>query len=159
VLGSTARFTDVSGDLRFIAEYVTASGSTSRDFDFTPTGMMSATGTKFNPSVNATRLDMAIAFVKAVGRDAEARSLANAVVTWDGTPLTDNSQIPAALRGYVQIALDKGMFEAFPAEVRQTAPGVFVVVPGPRFEPASAVTRATLAAKLLQYRSVFTTGG
>ncbi len=159
VLGSTARFTDVSGDLRFVAEYVTARGSSNRDFDFGPTGMMSASGVSFNPNSNAARLDMAVAFVKAIGRDAEAVALAGTTVVSDGIALTDNAQIPASLRGYVQIALDKGLFEAFPAEVRMVAPGKFVAVPGPRFEPSSSVTRATLASKLLLYRHVFSTGG
>ena len=159
VLGSTARFTDVIGELRFIAEYVTARGSTNRDYDFTPTGMMSSGTTTFSPGAAATRLDLAVAFVKAIGRDAEARALANSTVTFNGTALTDNAQIPGSLRGYVQIAIDKGLFEAFPAEVRQIAPGQFIAVPGPRFEPATTVTRATLAAKLLTYKQVFTAGG
>ena len=159
VLGNTAKFADVSGELRFIAEYVTARGSTNRDFDFTPTGMMSASGSMFDPNGAATRLDMAVAFVKAIGRDSEARALANTTVTFGGTALTDNAQIPGSLRGYVQIAINKGLFEAFPAEVRQIAPGQFIAVPGPRFEPASAVTRATLAEKLLLYRQVFNIGG
>lgn len=159
VLGTTPRFTDVSGDLRSVAEYLTANGSTNRDFDFAPTGLMSVTGSTFKPNVNASRLDLAVAFVKAIGRDAEARALANTNVTSGGAVITDNTQIPGALRGYVQIALDKGLLEAFPAEIRQVAPGQFIAVPGPRFEPASSLTRATLAAKLLLYRQVFTTGG
>lgn len=159
VLGSTPKFTDVSGDLRSLSEYVTANGSTNRDFDFVPTGMVSSSGSLFYPKENVTRLDLAVAFVKAIGRDSEAKALANTTVTSDGTPITDNSQIPGALRGYVQLALDKGLFETFPAEVRQTSPGKFVVLPGPRFEPASTVTRATLAETLIKYRQLFTTGG
>lgn len=158
VLGSTAKFTDVSGDLRFFAEYATAKGSTNRDFNFVPAGMMSFTGTSFNPSGSVSRLDLAVAFIKAIGRDAEAKALANTAVTSGGTALTDNSQIPAALRGYVQLAIDKGLFEAFPAEVRQIAPGQFIVVPGPRFEPATTVKRGTFAEKLTIYRGLFTTG-
>ena len=46
-------------------------------------------------------------------------------VTSDGTALSDNAQIPAELRGYVQIAIDKGLFEAFPAQVVEVAPGQF----------------------------------
>ena len=158
-LGATPKFGDVSGDLLGIAEAVTARGSTIRDFDFVPTGMMGNTGTSFNPTGTVNRLDLAVALVKALGYDAQARSLANTTVTYQGTALTDNSQIPGALRGYAQIAIDKGLFEAFPAEVRQVAPGQFIVVPGPRFEPATAVTRATLAEKLNAYRTLFTTGG
>jgi len=158
-LAATAKFADVSGDLVGIAEAVTAKGSTLRDFDFIPTSMITATGNTFNPTGTVSRLDVAVAFVKALGHDAEARALANTTVTYQGTALTDNTQIPAALRGYVQIAINKGLFEAFPAEVRQIAPGQYIVVPGPRFEPGTTVDRATLAAKLNTYRQLFTTGG
>jgi serine protease AprX len=157
-LGSTPKFADVSGDLRLYAECATARGSTNRDFDFTPTGMIAASGTSFNPSGSVNRLDLAVAMVKALGHDAAARALANTTVTSNGTALSDNAQIPAALRGYVQIAIDKGLFEAFPAEVRETAPGQFTVIPGPRFEPATTISRAVLAGKLNAYRTLFTTG-
>lgn len=158
-LAAAPRFTDVSADFRSIAEAVTSSGSTLRDFNFVPTGLMSFSGSSFNPAGNVSRLDVAVAFVKAIGDDAAARSRANTTVTSGGTALTDNSQIPAALRGYVQIAIDKGLFEAFPAEFRQVAPGQFIIVPGPRFEPATTVTRGTLADKLNKYRQLFSTGG
>jgi serine protease AprX len=157
--GSTPKFTDVTGDLLRIAEAVTAKGSTLRDYDFVPNGLMSAGLTSFNPTGTVNRLDLAVAFVRALGRDAEARALANSTVTFNGTPLSDNAQIPGALRGYVQIAINNGLFEAFPAEVIQIAPGQFQALPGPRFEPNTTVTRATLAAKLNNYRQLFTTGG
>lgn len=158
-LGATPKFTDVAGDFRNIAEAVTAKGATNRDYDFVPTGMMSFSGTSFNPAGSVNRLDLAVAFVKALGHDALARSRANTVVTAGGEALTDNSQIPGALRGYVQVAIDKGLFEAFPAEVIQIAPGQFQVLPGPRFEPNTTVTRATLANKLNIYRGLFAVGG
>jgi len=158
-LGATPKFADVSGELGALAEAVTANGSTLRDFDFVPKGMVSFSGTSFNPMGSVNRLDVAVAFVRALGHDAEARALANTTVTSGGTALSDNAQIPGALRGYVQIALDNGMFEAFPAEVRQIAPGQYIVIPGPRFEPGTTVSRATLAVKLNKYRSLFTTGG
>jgi hypothetical protein len=97
--------------------------------------------------------------VKALGHDAEARALANTTVTSNGTALSDNAQIPGSLRGYVQIAINKGLFEVFPAEVREIAPGQFIAVPGPRFEPATTVSRAALARKLNTYHTLFTTGG
>jgi serine protease AprX len=158
-IATTQKFTDVSGDLLRIAEAVTARGSTLRDYDFVPNGMMSSSGTSFNPSGSVNRLDLAVALVRALGRDAEARGLANSTVTYNGTPLSDNGQIAPALRGYVQIALNSGLFEAFPAEVIQIGPGQFQVLPGPRFEPATNVARGTLAVKLNLYRQLFTTGG
>lgn len=158
-LAATPKFTDISGDLRNIAEAVTGKGSTLRDFDFVSTGMMSFSGTSFNRNGSVNRLDLAVALVKALGHDAAARALAGSTVTSGGVALTDNAQIPASLRGYVQLAIDKGLFEAFPAEVIQIAPGVFQAVPGPRFEPATTVKRSTLAIKLNSYRQLFTTGG
>jgi serine protease AprX len=158
-LGSTPKFTDVSGDLRLYAEAAIARGSTNRDFDFTPTGMIVASGTTFNPAGSVNRLDLAVAMVKALGHDPEARTLANTTITSNGAALSDNAQIPGSLRGYVQIAIDKGLFEVFPAEIREVAPGQFVAIPGPRFEPATTVSRAVLAGKLNIYRTLFTTGG
>src|SRR5204863_2954415 len=115
-LASTPRFTDVSGNLGAIAEAITAQGSTLRDYNFTPQGLVSANGATFNPNGLVSRLDVAVAFVRALGRDSEAIAKANTVVMVGGQPLSDNAEIPAALRGYVQLALDKGLFEAFPAE-------------------------------------------
>ncbi len=158
-LGATPKFTDVSGDFRNIAEAVTAKGATLRDYDFVPNGIVGFSGTTFNPTSSTNRLDLAVAFVRALGNDAQARALANTTVTFNGAALTDNSQIPGALRGYVQIAINKGLFEAFPAEVRQIGPGQFQVLPGPRFEPNTTVNRATLATKLNSFNQLFTTGG
>jgi serine protease AprX len=158
-LAATPKFTDVSGDLLRIAEGVTARGSNLRDYDFVSTGMMSFSGSLFNPVGSVNRLDLAVALVKATGHDADARALAGTTVTYQGTPLTDNAQIPASLRGYVQVALNIGLFEAFPAQVIQIAPGQYQVIPGPRFEPATTVSRARLASKLISFRQLFTTGG
>ena len=153
-LGAAPKFADVSGSLASIAEALTADGSTLRGWDFAPAGLMSAQGSAFNPSGATTRLDAAVAFVRALGLDSQAQALKGTAVTTNGTALTDNAQIPAALRGYVQIALDKGLFEAFPATVVQTFNGQFIqttVLPGPRFEPATSLTRAALATKLQKY--------
>jgi serine protease AprX len=158
-VGATPKFTDVSGDPAKIAEAVTARGATLRDYDFAPTGLLSFSGTSFSPNANASRLDAAVAFVKALGHDAEARALANTNVTFNGTVLSDNAQIPGALRGYVQLALANGLFEAYPAEVVQIAPGQYQVLPGPRFEPAGTLARSNFAAKLIRFNQLFTTGG
>ena len=159
-LGNTPKFADVTGDLARIAEAVTSNGSSFRDGGFTSTPMMTFSGTSFNPGDAVNRLDLAVAFVKALGHDARAKALAGTTVTAPGgTPLSDNAQIPANLRGYVQIAINDGMFEAFPAEIRQIGPGQYQAFPGPRFEPGTTLTRATLAAKLGAFGQLFSTGG
>ncbi|MFL6332733.1 MAG: S8 family serine peptidase [Pyrinomonadaceae bacterium] len=104
-------------------------------------GVMGTSGTTFGGSAQVNRLEEAVAFVRALRLDKEAKALAGTTVTTGGKPLTDSADIPTALRGYVQLALDKGLLQAYPAEIRQIGPGQFVAVPGPRFEPAHAVKR------------------
>lgn len=154
-LADTARFTDVSGQLAAIAEAVTAKGASLRDHNFSADGLMTASIGAFNPGGAVTRLDLAVAFVRALGRDAEAKAKAGTTVTSAGAPLTDNGAIPLALRGYVQVALDLGLMEAFPAEVREIAPGQFLAIPGPRFEPGTVPTRGALAVKAGNFARVF----
>lgn len=105
-------------------------------------GVMGMGAGTFGPMSSVSRLEEAVALVRALRLDAQAKALANTNVTFNGTVLSDNAEIPASLRGYVQIALDKGLMEAFPAEVRQVAPGQFQALPGPRFEPSRNVLRA-----------------
>jgi serine protease AprX len=155
---ASSRYTDVSGDLAALAESVTTSGSTLRDWNFAPAGLMSASGTTFNPAGTISRLDLAVAFVRGLGLDAEAKQKAGTNVTSGGITLSDNAQIPLALRGYVQYAIDKGFLEVYPAEVKQVAPGQFAALPGPRVEPASGVTRGALAAKVNLFAQRFAAG-
>lgn len=157
LIAATPKFTDVSGDLSRIAEAVTANGSTLRDYNFIPEGMMSATGSTFNPAGSVNRLDLAVALVRALGHDAEARGLTGSTVTFEGNELSDNAEIPPALRGYVQVAINLGLFETYPFQIIQTGSGT-QVIPGPRFEPNTTVNRATLAEKLNKYRQLYTTG-
>ncbi len=115
-LGSTARFNDVSGHVAAMAEAAAANGSTLRDWNFNPQGMLPVNGSTFNPSGNITRLELAVALVRALGLDNEARALAGSAVTvsYNGQTitLTDNEAIPAELRGYIQLALDRGILQA-----------------------------------------------
>ena len=104
-------------------------------------GLMGTSGTTFGGSAQVNRLEEAVALVRALRFDREAKALAGTTVTTGGKALTDNADIPSSLRGYVQLALDKGLLQAYPAEIKQIGPGQFVAVPGPRFEPARTVKR------------------
>jgi serine protease AprX len=160
-LGASPKFADVPADLAAIAEAMSANGSTLRDWDFLPGGVVPATSNSaFSPGSTLTRLELAVALVRALGLDAEARQAATAGynVRHGGITLTDNAQIPLTLRPYVQFAIDRGLLEVYPAEVRQVAPGQFQVLPGPRVEPSAAVTRASLAAKLNLFAARFSAG-
>jgi serine protease AprX len=116
---------------------------------------MGVSGTTFGPTAQVSRLEQAVAMVRALRMDADARALAGSTVTAvtsNGTrqPLTDNADIPTALRGYVQVALDQGLMQAYPAAIIQTGPGQFIAVPGPRFEPTTLVKRSDFAASMIQ---------
>ncbi|HJU53166.1 MAG TPA: S8 family serine peptidase [Pyrinomonadaceae bacterium] len=163
-LGRTQKFADVTADFAAVAEAVTAKGSTLRDFytgesASAPAGLMTAAGSAFNPAGTVNRLDLAVAFVRALGLDAEARAKTGTAVIdpTSGQPVIENAQIPTELRGYVQIAIDKGFLEVYQASVEQTPTG-FVARPGPRVEPNALVTRAALAAKLNLFAQRFVAG-
>jgi serine protease AprX len=163
-LAAAPKYTDVSPEFEPIAEAITAKGSTLRDF-FTseistaPGGLISANGSLFNPNGTISRVDLAVAFIRSMGLDAEAVALANTPVTdpTSGQPLIDSTQISGPLRGYVQLAINKGFLEVYQASVVQTPTG-FVAMPGPRVEPNGTVTRASLAAKLNQFTVRFVAG-
>jgi serine protease AprX len=163
-LGTERKFADVSADFEPLAQAITSKGSTLRDFytaesSSAPAGLMSSDGSNFNPNGTVSRLDLAVAFVRALGLDAEAKAKANTAVIdpTSGQPVIENAQIPPALRGYVQIAIDKGFLEVYQASVEQTPTG-FVAKPGPRVEPNVSVTRAALAIKLNLFVARFIAG-
>jgi serine protease AprX len=164
-LGSTPRFTDVTDNAAAIAEAVTAKGSTLRDWytaenPLAPEGLMNAGASTFNPSATTTRMELAIALVRALGNDAEAKAKAgtNVTVSYSGQTIVvdDNASIPASLRGYVQIALDKGILQPYFSLTQgpfDPAPVIHVTV-GPNQEN----TRASTAFALDHYRQHFVAG-
>jgi serine protease AprX len=159
-LGAAPAFTDVTGSMEAIAEAVTANGSNLRDWNFAPQGMMSANGSLFNPGGSISRLDMAVALVRALGLDAQAQALAgtNVTVTYNGQTLTlaDNSNIPAALRGYVQLALNDQILQAFFS--LQQGPLDFQPTITAQVKPNDPVTRAFLAFALANFRQHYALG-
>ena len=113
-------------------------------------GVMGVGVTTFGATALVNRVEQAVAMVRALRLDNEAKALAGTTVTSGGQPLIDNAQIPSAQRGYVQIAINKGLMPAFPAEVREVAPGQFVAFPGPRFEPTRVATRGEFASQMVK---------
>ncbi len=159
-LSATQRFNDVSGDLAAIAEAVAANGSTLRDYNFTPQGVMSASGSLFNPNGNVSRLDVAVALVRALGLDAEAKAKAGQPVTvvYNGQTivLSDNSEIPLSLRGYVQLALDRNILQAY--YTLEQGPFGFQPTLKARVKANDAITRGFMAYALDSFRARFVVG-
>jgi serine protease AprX len=164
-LGAGPQFTDVTGVTEAIAEAVASKGSNLRDWytaenSLAPAGMMSSAGSLFRPTTNTSRLDLAIALVRALGLDAAAKAKAgtNVTVTYSGQTLVvdDNADIPLALRGYVQLALDKGILQARFSSTQ----GPFDPFPvlHAKVNPSDNNTRAMTAYALDSYRQHFVAG-
>ncbi|HYG80997.1 MAG TPA: S-layer homology domain-containing protein, partial [Pyrinomonadaceae bacterium] len=85
-------------------------------------------GSKFRPDDYATRLAAAVALVRAAGLQAEAEATSS-LPSW----VKDANTVPASLRGYVAVALDKGLMTAEDGQ----------------FQAQSAITRAQLAHSML----------
>ena len=94
--------------------------------------MEPANGHVFRPHDEVTRLDFAVALVRAAGWEALADARAG-----ESLGLVDESQIPSALRGYVGLARDRRLID-----VRVASGGVF-------FDPASPLTRLAAAGFLM----------
>jgi len=119
-MAAAPMFTDVrDDDSRNVVESTQVFPSGSLFYD-------AITGRKFNPNNGATKLAAAIAFVKAAGLSSQA--------AYASLPLTvsDASSIPAAWRGYVAVALQRG----------------FVSLDGNAFNPSRSLTRVELATSL-----------
>ena len=109
-------YSDVSGTNALFAESIAHS----------PGGdLLNTSGAQFNPNAQVTRLTLAIALVKALGFDAEAQAsglLNPGLLDWLG--------IPQLARGYVSVAISKGLMSA-------NALGLF--------RPTDSLTRLELA--------------
>jgi serine protease AprX len=119
-MASAAMFTDVRDSYsRNAVESAQACSCGPLFYDASP-------GRNFYPYNGATKLAAAIAFVKAAGLGSQAASAS--------LPLTvsDASSIPAAWRGYVAVALQRG----------------FVSLDGNAFNPSRSLTRIELARSL-----------
>jgi serine protease AprX len=150
-------YTDVSGDLAAIASAATARGSVLKDTFQRYPGVMSrgASGTSFNPAATVNRADLAVVLVRALGLEQQAQARMNEDLSGHAI---DAAQIPADARGFVAVALDLGLLDTFPAGLVEVAPGQYQAMPGPRFEPATVVTRAALAAAINRFAANFFTG-
>ncbi|MFL6212902.1 MAG: S8 family serine peptidase [Blastocatellia bacterium] len=150
-------YADVTGDLAAIASAVTARGSVLKDTFQRYPGVMSrgANGTSFNPAATVNRADLAVVLVRALGLEQQAQARMNEDL--NGRAI-DAAQIPADARGFVAVALDLGLLNTFAAGLVEVAPGQYQAMPGPRFEPATVVTRAKLAAAINRFADNFFTG-
>ncbi|WP_276498184.1 S8 family peptidase [Pontibacter litorisediminis] len=141
-------YRDVSGSELLLAESLTAKGAALRDRMHTYNGVMRADGSgKFNPKGNVNRAELAYSLVQSLGLQEQAlqRNGKAVTVTVDGKaiPVEDAKDIPAGLEGYVSVALDMGLINAFYSVTQ----GPFDLLPKTHatFKPLQNVTRAEFA--------------
>lgn len=153
-LTGVSSVTDVgAADLPFV-EAVLAKGGALKDVNQVTSGVMttSSNGT-FSPDGKVDRLQLAYSLVQALGLEAEAKNLAGETLTVQygdtRVAIQDASVIPAHLRGYVQLALDLNILNAY-FSLKQ---GPYDLVPTveAKFDPFKTVTRADYAVTITRY--------
>ena len=141
-------FSDVASGQKLLVESVTAKGAALRDGFHAFNGLMTAsTAGKFNPAGTVSRASLAYSLVQALGQEAEAlkRNGKAPTVTLNGTtyPIEDAKDIPAGLEGYVSVALELNLMNAFYSLTQ--GPYDLQPVLHATFKPKTNVTRADFA--------------
>ncbi|AYA38758.1 T9SS C-terminal target domain-containing protein [Hymenobacter oligotrophus] len=144
----TSSFTDVQGTDLLLAESVTGRGAALRDRDHKFRGVMLPTATGiFAPASAVNRTSLAYSLVQSLGLEeaALARNGKPLTIAVDGKyiPVDDAAQIPAGLEGYVSVALELNLINAYYSVTQ----GPFDLTPTlhAAFKPAQAVTRGEFA--------------
>jgi serine protease AprX len=146
--------TDVKAeDLPFV-EAVVANGAALKDVTQKTSGVMLpvAEGT-FSPDGKVDRLQLAYSLIQALGLEEEAKGHSGDTITVQygdtRVAIHDAALIPAALRGYVQVALDLNILNAY-FSVKQ---GLYDLMPTveAKFDPFKNVTRADYAVTITRY--------
>ncbi|UGB37872.1 S8 family serine peptidase [Frateuria soli] len=141
------------------AESAIARGGALRDTSQSQDGVMNLWGGQFHPDDSVTRVSLAYSLVQSLALQDEARAFTGPLTAfYEGQriPVDDAGQVPANLRGYVQLALDRGVINAR-----------FKVTQGPYdlqptmhayFDPNKVVTRAAYAVAAGRYLTVYQSG-
>lgn len=110
-------FSDLKGEEVLIGESVAAKGAALRDRAHLNKGVVLTSGAKFSPSAKVNRSELAYSMVQGLGLEKEAleRNGQEVTVEYRGErlPIEDASDIPAGLEGYVQLAIDLKLINAF----------------------------------------------
>jgi len=153
-----ASFSDIAktDSLYPFAEAAIGKGAPLRDLSNAHDGVMGVVNGQFRPNDYVTRVSLAYSLVQAMGLQSEARAFNGELTAfYDGQriPLEDAASIPASLRGYVQLALDRGVINARFAVTQ----GPFDLQPTLHayFDPGKTVTRGAYAVAAGRYLSAY----
>lgn len=114
--------------------------------------MNTGTNNEFNGSGHVSRADLAYSLVQSLGLQQQAQSFdGNVTVAYKGerVAISDASDIPAELKGYVQLALDLGILNAHFTSTQgpyDTEPTIHA-----SFQPTEQVTRGEFAVAMTRF--------
>ena len=153
-LNGTSSVSDIKAADRPYVETVLGKGAALKNVTQNQKGVMfpSAAG-KFAPDEKVTRAQLAYSLVQALGLEDKANELKGQELTvlYNGTrvPIQDAANVPAELRGHVQLALDLNILNAYFSTVQDR----YALKPTitAKFEPGKAVTRADYAVAITRY--------
>jgi serine protease AprX len=152
--------TDVK-ERNLMAESVVALGAALRDQQHTQNGIMLVTSPgKFSPSGKINRAEVAYSLVQALGlqRYALERNGKTPTAHYNGTdyPITDAATIPAGLEGYVSVALELNLINAYFTSTQ----GPYDLEPTIQasFKPLQDVTRADFAVIVTRTHGLWNSG-
>jgi serine protease AprX len=156
----TVTMTDVK-DKSLIAESIVAKGAALRDKEHKFRGIMIPQGSgKFSPNGKINRAEVAYSLVQSLGFQEYAleRNGQTPTVTVNGEsyPLDDADEIPAGLEGYVSVALDLNLINAYytlKQERNDLEPTLYA-----SFKPLEDVTRADFAVIITRTFELYSSG-
>jgi serine protease AprX len=147
-------YDDVKGEDVPFVEAVSATGAALKDLAQTARGVMLPTGARtFSPNQNIRRVDIAFSLIQSLGLESEAlaRNGSSLTVQYGDArvPIDDALDIPAELRGYVQLSLDLNVLNAY----FFTTQGAYDLQPTVHatFKPRQTVTRGDYAVAITRY--------
>lgn len=150
-------FKDVKVEDRAFVEAAVAKGGAFRDESHTqkPVVLVDGSG-KFSPNAGVTRAELAYSLVQALGLQEEAQQFdGNLTVQYkdERIAIEDAGNVPAELKGYVQLALDLNILNA----QFSTEQGPYDLTPVIKasFSPEEKVTRGDFAVAMTRYYQAF----
>ncbi|KZE69076.1 peptidase S8 [Fictibacillus phosphorivorans] len=145
---------DVKADDLPFVEAVLAKGAALKDVGQTTNGVMLPTANEtFSPDGKVDRLQLAYSMVQALGLEKEAKARSGEAITVQygnlRVPVKDEGLIPGHLRGYVQVALDLNILNAY----FSVSQGPYDLTPQieAKFDPSKTITRADYAVIITRY--------
>ncbi|WP_394173616.1 S8 family serine peptidase [Guptibacillus hwajinpoensis] len=149
-------FSDVNATDLPYAEAVTAKGAALKDIEQNDNGVMKAVNGKFSPKGSVSRAELAYSLVQSLGLQDEAEAMNEELTVQykdERITLSDGAEVPAELKGYVQLALDLNILNAY-FDVTQ---GPYDLEPNvtAQFEPTEKVTRGDFAVAITRYYATY----